>query len=75
MQASRARGERPRFKAAQPKMLVLTPTRELAVQVADHVQGDRVETGGAIEGQVTDVVANLGQHFILRGIHGRSPLR
>ncbi|MGZ8318804.1 MAG: DEAD/DEAH box helicase, partial [Telluria sp.] len=26
-------GERPRFKAAQPKMLVLTPTRELALQV------------------------------------------
>ena len=33
MQAARARGERPRFKAAQPKMLVLTPTRELALQV------------------------------------------
>ena len=33
MQSSRARGERPRFKAAQPKMLVLTPTRELALQV------------------------------------------
>ncbi|MES2830925.1 MAG: DEAD/DEAH box helicase [Pseudomonadota bacterium] len=32
-QSSRARGERPRFKAAQPKMLVLTPTRELALQV------------------------------------------
>ncbi len=32
-QASRARGERPRFRAAQPKMLVLTPTRELALQV------------------------------------------
>ena len=32
-QASRARGERPRFTAAQPKMLVLTPTRELALQV------------------------------------------
>jgi superfamily II DNA/RNA helicase len=32
-QASRARGERPRFAAAQPKMLVLTPTRELALQV------------------------------------------
>jgi len=32
-QASRARGERVRFKAAQPKMLVLTPTRELALQV------------------------------------------
>src|SRR5689334_6699315 len=29
-QSARARGERPRFKAAQPKMLVLTPTRELA---------------------------------------------
>jgi len=33
MQAARARGERPRFKAATPKMLVLTPTRELALQV------------------------------------------
>ncbi len=32
-QSARARGERPRFKAAQPKMLVLTPTRELALQV------------------------------------------
>jgi superfamily II DNA/RNA helicase len=32
-QASRARGERVRFRAAQPKMLVLTPTRELALQV------------------------------------------
>jgi len=37
-QASRARGERterPRFRAAQPKMLVLTPTRELALQVTN----------------------------------------
>lgn len=33
IQSARARGERPRFKAAQPKMLVLTPTRELALQV------------------------------------------
>ncbi|MDB5838794.1 MAG: ATP-dependent helicase [Herminiimonas sp.] len=32
-QSSRSRGDRPRFKAAQPKMLVLTPTRELALQV------------------------------------------
>jgi superfamily II DNA/RNA helicase len=32
-QSSRARGERVRFRAAQPKMLVLTPTRELALQV------------------------------------------
>ncbi|WP_334188469.1 DEAD/DEAH box helicase [Noviherbaspirillum sp.] len=32
-QGARARGERPRFQAAQPKMLVLTPTRELALQV------------------------------------------
>ncbi|SNS30654.1 Superfamily II DNA and RNA helicase [Noviherbaspirillum humi] len=32
-QATRARGERPRFQPAQPKMLVLTPTRELALQV------------------------------------------
>ncbi|MDB5727001.1 MAG: box helicase [Noviherbaspirillum sp.] len=32
-QSARARGERPRFQPAQPKMLVLTPTRELALQV------------------------------------------
>jgi superfamily II DNA/RNA helicase len=32
-QSARSRGERPRFKPAQPKMLVLTPTRELALQV------------------------------------------
>ena len=32
-QSARARGERPRFQAAKPKMLVLTPTRELALQV------------------------------------------
>ena len=33
-QASRAKGnDRVRFRAAQPKMLVLTPTRELALQV------------------------------------------
>ncbi len=36
MQAARSRGERPRFKAAQPKMLVLTPTRELALQVTTN---------------------------------------
>ncbi|RZI43276.1 DEAD/DEAH box helicase [Herbaspirillum sp. HC18] len=34
-QAARARGERPRFQPAQPKMLVLTPTRELALQVTN----------------------------------------
>lgn len=32
-QSMRSRGERPRFQAAKPKMLVLTPTRELALQV------------------------------------------
>jgi superfamily II DNA/RNA helicase len=32
-QGARARGDRPRFQPAQPKMLVLTPTRELALQV------------------------------------------
>jgi superfamily II DNA/RNA helicase len=34
-QSARARGERVRFRAAQPKMLVLTPTRELALQVTE----------------------------------------
>jgi superfamily II DNA/RNA helicase len=32
-QSAKARGERPRYTPAQPKMLVLTPTRELALQV------------------------------------------
>jgi superfamily II DNA/RNA helicase len=32
-QSARSRGERPRFQPARPKMLVLTPTRELALQV------------------------------------------
>ncbi|MGZ3253437.1 MAG: DEAD/DEAH box helicase, partial [Burkholderiaceae bacterium] len=35
VQSARSRGDRPRFKAAQPKMLVLTPTRELALQVTN----------------------------------------
>jgi superfamily II DNA/RNA helicase len=35
-QAAQARGERPRFRPAQPKMLVLTPTRELALQVTTN---------------------------------------
>jgi superfamily II DNA/RNA helicase len=34
-QSARARGERVRFRPAQPKMLVLTPTRELALQVTE----------------------------------------
>jgi superfamily II DNA/RNA helicase len=34
-QAARAKGERVRFRPAQPKMLVLTPTRELALQVTE----------------------------------------
>ncbi|HTN65133.1 MAG TPA: DEAD/DEAH box helicase [Burkholderiaceae bacterium] len=34
-QSARGRGERPRFRPAQPKMLVLTPTRELALQVTN----------------------------------------
>ncbi|HYD79154.1 MAG TPA: DEAD/DEAH box helicase [Paucimonas sp.] len=37
-QAARARGERPRFAPAQPKMLVLTPTRELALQVTSATE-------------------------------------
>ncbi len=32
-QTTRSSGNRPRFQPAQPKMLVLTPTRELALQV------------------------------------------
>lgn len=33
--SSRSRNDRPRFQAAKPKMLVLTPTRELALQVTE----------------------------------------
>lgn len=32
-QSARSRGDRPRFQAATPRVLVLTPTRELALQV------------------------------------------
>jgi len=32
-QSAQAQGQRPRFQPAQPKMLVLAPTRELALQV------------------------------------------
>ncbi len=34
-QSAHSRGDRPRFQAAHPKMLVLTPTRELALQVSN----------------------------------------
>ncbi len=37
-QAARAKGERMRFKPAQPKMLVLAPTRELALQVTQATE-------------------------------------
>ncbi|WP_151447333.1 DEAD/DEAH box helicase [Lacisediminimonas profundi] len=37
-QAARARGERPRFRPAQPRVLVLTPTRELALQVTNATE-------------------------------------
>jgi len=37
-QSARSRGERPRFAPARPKMLVLTPTRELALQVTSATE-------------------------------------
>jgi len=37
-QSAKSRNERVRFKAAQPKMLVLTPTRELALQVTNSTE-------------------------------------
>ena len=37
-QSARSRGDRPRFQPAQPKMLVLTPTRELALQVTNATE-------------------------------------
>ncbi|MNP42263.1 hypothetical protein D3C76_1360210 [compost metagenome] len=39
------------------------PSVQLALQAADHVQGQGVEAGGAVEGQVTDMIANLGQYM------------
>ena len=53
-QSDRARGKRPAFRAAQPKMLVLTPTRELALQVTEATV-----KYGAHSGQL-QVVAILG---------------
>ncbi len=53
---------------------VFDPGIELAVQAADHVQGNGVEAGGAVEGQVTDVVAHVSQHVVWPGIHGRGCL-
>ncbi|MNN77872.1 hypothetical protein D3C81_1943740 [compost metagenome] len=52
---------------------VSRPGIELLLQQAHHVEGNGIETGGAVEGQVTDMIANLGQHFVLRGIQGRGP--
>ena len=49
---------------------VMGPGIELLVQAADHVQSEGVEAGWAVEGQVADMVTDLGQHFVLRGIHG-----
>ena len=37
-QAARAKGEKVRFEAAHPKMLVLTPTRELALQIVKSAE-------------------------------------
>ena len=53
-QSARARGDRPRFQAAQPKMLVLTPTRELALQVTSATEKYGAQTKGL------KVVAILG---------------
>ena len=43
---------------------VMGPGIELLVQAADHVQGEGVEAGGAVKGQVPDMVAHVGQHFV-----------
>ena len=49
------------------------PGVQVFLELAHHVEGQGIEAGGAVEGQMTDVIANLGQHFVWRGIHGRSP--
>ncbi|MCY1433248.1 hypothetical protein D9M71_492710 [compost metagenome] len=38
------------------------PGIKLLLQAAHHVQGQGIEAGGAVEGQVTDMIANLGQN-------------
>ncbi len=44
--------------------VILGPGIQLLLQRPDHVQGDRVQTRRAVEGQVTDVVTNADQHRI-----------
>ena len=38
---------------------------QLGRQAAHHVEGDGIQAGGAIEGEVADMVANLGEHYVL----------
>ncbi|MNZ72824.1 hypothetical protein D3C78_912130 [compost metagenome] len=43
-------------------LIINRPGVELLLKAANHVQGQGVEASRAVEGQVTDMVANLGQN-------------
>ena len=45
-------------------LVILGPGIELLLQRADHVQGNGIQTGRAVKGQMTDMVTNTGQHRI-----------
>ncbi len=44
---------------------VIGPGLQLLGEAADHVQGNGVQAGRAIEGEVTDMVTNVGQYLFL----------
>ena len=76
-QAARTRGERPRFKAAQPKMLVLTPTRELALQVTSatekygtQIRRIKASAADAVE-EIRTRVSRIGKKKEAPRINGR----
>jgi hypothetical protein len=47
---------------------ILGPGAQMRRKAADHVQGDGIEAGGAVEGQVADMVAYFGQDAVLGGL-------
>src|SRR5690606_32485736 len=53
-------------------LIVIQPGVQLLAQLADHVQVQGVESGGAVERQVADAVAHLDQYSLLG--HSIAPL-
>ncbi|MNE02706.1 hypothetical protein D3C80_951880 [compost metagenome] len=43
---------------------VVGPLVQVLTQAAHHVQGQGIETGWAVQGQVADLVADLGQYMV-----------